>query len=269
MVFRRTITAVADRSAFIALTTSGFTVIPWNYDAFTAPPVLDRIVNSADFTKPIAPGGLVSIFGSQLSPMTLASTDNPLPTVLADSCLTVNGVVVPISFVSSTQINAMLPANVDGLADVVLRTPGGISDALRVTISATAPAVFRSGSAGPNTSIPAVFRAANNDLVTVSNPIHPNDQITIYLTGLGATSPEVPAGNAAPSDPQAAALTSPTVTLGGVPLFVGFAGLAPGQVGVYYITAAVPFKGIPTGFEIPLVISAGSASTTIPVRVVN
>ena len=79
---------------------SGFTVLPWNYEAGVAPPVLDRVVNAADFTKPVAPGGLASVFGSQLSPMTLASTDVPLPTVLADSCLTVNGAVVPVIFVS-------------------------------------------------------------------------------------------------------------------------------------------------------------------------
>jgi len=267
--FRRTVAPLPNRSAIIALTTSGFTVLPWNYDAFVAPPVLDRIVNAADFTRPVAPGGLVSIFGKQLSPMTLASTDVPLPTVLADSCLTVNGVIVPVSFVSPTQINAQLPFQVDGNAEIVLRTPGGISDALRFTILPTAPSVFRSGVAGPQTGLPAVFRATNNDLSTISNPIHPDDRITIYLTGLGRTSPEVPTGSAATADPLANALVPPTVTLGGVPLFVEFAGLTPGFAGVYQINARVPFRGIPTGFEIPLTIVQGGFSTTVLVRVVN
>ena len=66
--FRRTLAPLADRSAIIALTTSGFTVLPWNYDAATAPPTLDRLVNAGDFTKPVAPGGLVSIFGSGTQP---------------------------------------------------------------------------------------------------------------------------------------------------------------------------------------------------------
>ncbi len=61
--FARTLAPLADRSAIISLTTSGFTVLPWNYDAATAIPTLDRLVNAADFTKPVAPGGLVSLFG--------------------------------------------------------------------------------------------------------------------------------------------------------------------------------------------------------------
>jgi uncharacterized protein (TIGR03437 family) len=59
------------------------------------------------------------------------------------------------------------------------------------------------------------------------------------------------------------------VTLGGVSLPVAFAGLAPGQVGVYQINAQVPFKEVPTGMEIPLTISQGTYTTTLNVRVVN
>jgi len=230
---------------------------------------LDRLVNGADFTKPVAPGGLVAIFGSNLSPMSLASTDFPLPTVLADSCLTVNGMVIPMIFVSPTQINAQLTFQVTGNADVVLRTPGGTSDALRITILPAAPSVFLSGTAGPVVGIPTVFRASNGELVTVSNPIHSGDRITIYLTGMGQTIPEVPAGEPAPSDPLSSALLRPTVTLGGVSLPVEFAGLTPGNIGVYEIDVTVPIKGVPSGFEIPLTISQGGASTAIPVRVLN
>jgi uncharacterized protein (TIGR03437 family) len=267
--FMRTLAPLADRSAIISLTTSGFTVLPWNYAAATATPLLDRLVNAGDFTRPVAPGGLVSLFGKQLSPMTLASTDVPLPTVLADSCLTANGVVLPMVFVSPTQINAQLPFQINGNTDVVLRTPGGTSDALKITISPAAPAVFRSGTAGPVTDIPTIVRSSNNNLATASNPIHPNDHITIYLTGMGQTSPEVAPGAAAPSEPLSYAKLPVTVTIGGTSLFVDFAGLAPGMVGVYQINALVPFKGVPTGFDIPLTISQGGASTTIPVRIVN
>jgi uncharacterized protein (TIGR03437 family) len=267
--FRRTLAPLADRSAIIALTTSGFTVLPWNYAAATTPPLLDRLVNAADLTKSVAPGGLFSIFGSQLSPISLATTDYPLPTVLADSCLTVNGSVVPMSFVSPAQINAQLPLQITGNADVVLRTPGGTSDALRITILPAAPSVFRSGTAGPVTDIPTIFRASNGELVTMSNPIHGGDRITILLTGMGQTVPEVPAGTPAPSDPLSLAVLAPTVTLGGVSLPVEYAGLMPGGVGIYQIDAGIPFKGVPAGFEIPLTISQGGMSTSIPVRVLN
>ena len=67
------------------------------------------------------------------------------------------------------------------------------------------------------------------------------------------------------------------VTLGNTALFVSYAGLAlgevgvltPGEVGVYQIDAQVPFKGIPTGMSVPLTITQGAQSTTVSVRVVK
>jgi len=198
----------------------------------------------------------------------LASTDVPLPTVLADSCLTANGVVLPMVFVSPAQINAQLPFQINGNTDIVLRTPGGTSDALKITILPAAPAVFRSGAAGPVTDIPTIYRAANNALVTASNPIHPNDRISIYLTGMGRRFPKLRPVIAHPPSPCLPVLPA-TVTLGGTSLFVDFVGLTPGSVGVYQINALVPFKGVPTGFDIPLTVNQGGATTTIPLRVVN
>jgi uncharacterized protein (TIGR03437 family) len=267
--FTRTLAPLPDQSAIITLTQSGFTVLPWNYEAGMAVPLLDHIVNAADLTKPVAPGGLISVFGSQLSPMSLVSTDTPLPTVLGDSCLTANGMAIPMNFASPTQINGQLPFQMDGKVSLVLHTPGGASDSLNLTIYPSAPAIFRSGTAGPVTGIPTVVRAANNGLVTNSNPIHPNDHVTIYLTGMGKTSPQVDTGAAAPTDTLSSVIIPPTVMLGSMPLAVEFAGLTPDMVGVYQINAAVPFKGVPTGFDIPLQITQGGLSTSVPVRVVD
>jgi uncharacterized protein (TIGR03437 family) len=140
---------------------------------------------------------------------------------------------------------------------------------LNITVLPAAPSVFHSGTAGPNTGIPTIIRATNQELVTPSNPIHLDDRITIYLTGMGDTSPAVDSGTLAPVDPLSKAIIQPAVTLGGVTLPVEFAGLTPGLAGVYQINAVVPFKGVPTGFEIPLTINQGGQATTILVRVVN
>jgi uncharacterized protein (TIGR03437 family) len=264
--FIRTLAPLSNRTSIVALTTSGFTILPWNYDAATAPPQIDSVVNAADQKRPVAPGGLISIYGRQLSPVNIATKEIPLPTALGESCLTVNGAPVPVLFVSSTQINAQLPFFADGKVAMVLRTPGGVSDTINLLVQPTAPSVFLTGTAGPETGIPTVFRASNNQLVTASNPIHLDDRITIYLTGMGKTSPAVEAG--APS-PLAEVLVPPTVTLSGVELPVTYAGLVPGQVGVYQINAIVPFRGVPTGFDMPLTITQGGYSTTLPVRVVD
>ncbi|HZT31496.1 MAG TPA: hypothetical protein VFA33_16525 [Bryobacteraceae bacterium] len=266
--FTRTLAALMDRSGIVALTTSGFTVLPWSYDSAVAPPQIFQVVNAADFTAPVAPGGLIAIFGAQLSPVNQATSEVPLPTALGESCLTVNGVLSPMLFLSPSQVNAQLPFNVDGDATLLLRTPGGVSDSFHLTILPAAPSVFRSGTAGPDTGIATVIRAANWQLVTGSNPIHPEDEIIIYATGLGRTSPPVEAGTPASGDPPSEVLIPPAVDLGGVGLPVSYAGLAPGQVGVYQIRASVPYFA-PLGMSVPLTISQGGSSTTLFVRVVK
>ena len=267
-VFTRTLAPLYSRTAIVNLTTSGFTAVAWNYDTSVAPPVIERVVNAADLTQPVAPGGLISVLGRDLSVLNAATREMPLPTALGESCLTVNGVAVPMILASPERINAQLPFQVDGNVTMILRTPGGVSDNFNLTILPTAPSVFRNGVAGPVTDAPAVVRATNNQLVTLSNPIHRGDSVTIYLTGMGRTSPAVETGLPAPGDPPAAVLVPPTVTLGNVELPVAFAGLVPGEIGVYQINAVVP-GFVAAGMAEPLTISQGGVSTSINVRVVE
>ncbi len=267
-VFTRTLAPLSDQSALVSLTTSGFTLLPWAYDAAVAPPALKKVVNAADFTQGIAPGGLISIMGSHLSPVNVATSEIPLPTILGETCLMLNGAPIPMLYVSGSQINAQLPFEVSGDATMVLYTPGGVSPSVNLSIASNAPSVFRSGTAGPQTGIPTVMRNANNQLVTLSNPIHSKDKITIYATGLGTVDPPVADGTAGKQNPLAVATTQPGVTLGGTALTVDFAGLSPGSVGVYAIVAVVPSK-IPTGMSVPLVINQGGSTTTLQVRVVK
>jgi len=232
------------------------------------PPSITSIVNAADGGKSVAPGGLISIYGKNMSPTSVATSQMPLPTALGQSCLVANGTLVPLLFVSSTQINAQLPARANGSTTLTIHTPGGVSDNFNLSVSGTAPSVFTSGAVGPLTGLATVVRADNNQLVTPTNPLHGNDSVVVYLTGLGATSPAVDDGMPAPLEPLATAMVNPTVTLGGMNLNVLYAGLVPGYVGVYQINATVPF-GVPQGMEIPLVIDQGGNSTALNVRVVK
>ena len=268
-VFVRSLAMLSGRSSIVSLSTSGLTVLPSTYDAAVAPPKINSVASAADGKSPAAPGGLVSIFGSQLSPTNLATREIPLPTALGDSCLTVNGQPMPVIFVSPTQINAQMPFQAIGNVTVTVHTPGGVSDNYNLVVLPTAPAVFRSGVAGDDPAVPTVMRSGNNLLVTDTNPVHRNESLVIYLTGMGAVSPIVDAGLPAPSDPLAEALATPLVTLGGVKLPVDFAGLAPGEVGVYQLNVRVPGNA-PQGLAVPLTISQGTGSAhTLSLRVVQ
>jgi uncharacterized protein (TIGR03437 family) len=267
--FTRTIAPLASQTAIMNLTVSGVTVVPWNYDASVAPPMITSVVNAADYGSDIAPGGLISVFGTQLSPINMASAEIPLPTALANSCLSVNGLPVPILFVSPGQVNAQMPFQAIGNVTLVLHTPGGTSDNYNLVILPNAPSVFLA-TVGQETNIPTVVRNDDNELVTASHPIHrqSNTDLVIYLTGLGQTSPAVVSGQPSPTNPLALTLLQPTVTLGGVQLPLLYAGLAPGLVGVDQINVSVPFN-VPEGMAVPLVIAQGTVSTTIPERVVD
>jgi uncharacterized protein (TIGR03437 family) len=266
-VFTRTLAPLANRTAIINLTVSGFTVLSWNYDASVAPPHIDNIVNAADYTANIAPGGLISVFGEQLSPVNLATSEIPVPTALADSCLTVNGLPVPILFVSPGQINAQMPFEMIGDVTMILRTPGGVSDNFNLSIIPGAPAVFRANipQLGPT---PVVVRNSNGKLVTGADPVHRGDALIIWATGLGQTTPAGQTGLPSPSKPLAQALNVPQITLGNMDLPLIYAGLAPHYVGVYQINVQVP-RNVPSGLSVPLVINQGGTSTTIPLRVVE
>src|SRR5262249_10566995 len=116
----RSLAPLPNKAAIISLSTSGITVLPWTYAASVAPPQISSVASAADGKSPVAPGGLIQISGNQLSPTNLASSQIPLPTALANSCLTVNGQPIPIVFVSPNQINAQMPFQAIGNATLVV-----------------------------------------------------------------------------------------------------------------------------------------------------
>ncbi len=270
--FTRTVAPLPPNSivpnTIVLLTTSGVTVLAPNYDAAVAPPSISSVVSAADGSASVAPGGLISVYGQQMSPVNMATSQIPLPTALAGSCLAVNGVPAPLLFVSSQQVNAQLPASASGTVTLSIHTPGGVSDSFFLPILAAAPTVFRSGTAGPETGIATVFRNDNLQLITPTNPIHPGDIIIIYATGMGRTSPPVDSGMPASADPLSNTVIAPDVTLGGVALNILYAGLVPGEVGVYQVNASVPWD-VPQGMDIPLVVAQAGSSTALSVRVVK
>ncbi len=268
--FVRTLAPLPNRNGILSLSTSGLTVLAWEYDAAVADPLIQKVVSAADGSLGVAPGGLISILGKDLAPVNLATSDIPLPTALGDSCMTINGVLVPVVFVSPAEIRGQVPVDVSGKGTMVLRTPDGVSNTFTFNIQPAAPAAFQVNVQGWDVPMPSVARAINNLIVTPSNPVHLDDWLVIYVTGLGATTPGVGSGLPGPAAPDLAeAALKPQVTLGGVSLPVAFAGLVPGQVGIHQINVQVPFKDVPTGMEIPLTISQGTYTTTVYVRVVK
>src|ERR1039457_5342740 len=66
------------------------------------------VVNAASYDRTIAPDSLATIFGANLARTTASATLDPngqLPTELASTNVEINGVLVPLVYVSPGQIN--------------------------------------------------------------------------------------------------------------------------------------------------------------------
>jgi len=263
--FSRTLAVLPNAGTIVALSTSGLTLLGTSYPA-TPVPQINAVTSAADGSAAVAPGGLISIYGQNMSGANFAAGQVPLTTGLGNSCIGVNGSPIPLLYVSPGQINAQLPFNTTGNATLTIHTPDGLSNNVPLNVQPAAPSIFVANSGSETVGL--VVRNTNGQIVTPTNPIHPKDAITIYLTGMGQTSPAIPAGAAAPSDPLARVSQSPAITIAGMDLAVSYAGLAPGEVGVYQINATVP-SSVLTGMSLPLTIDQGGAATTLNVRVVK
>ncbi len=102
--------------------------------------------------------------------------------------------------------------------------------------------------------------SGDSSLPYSTTPANAGDSITLYATGLGATTPAIPAGVLA-SGP--APLDNPiSISIGGVAVSASqilYAGAAPGYAGLYQINLVVP-AGVPAGPQ-PVVISVGGADS--------
>lgn len=209
------------------------------------PPVLtpgDSVLNGASFTPALASGELVSIFGENLAAGVSQAASYPWPSVLSGSFVTLNGVSIPLTYASPTQINAQLPTGARGSATLRVTTPSGYSET-QVTISATAPAIFEGG-----------ILHANYAPVTNAAPARAGENLVVFMTGLGQVDGDLASGQAAPAVPLLRVLAPVQVDMGSVPVTPDFAGLSPGLAGVYQVNLAVPLT-LPSGVY-PLRVSA-------------
>jgi uncharacterized protein (TIGR03437 family) len=198
------------------------------------------VFNGGSFAPPgapAAPGEFMALFGSGLAPRTQVAGP-PYPFAQEGVSVLINNRLAPLSYVSSTQINALVPyATIEQTATIVVNNNGVLSNAVQVPVSQTAPGVFTLNQNGVGDG--AILHA-DSSLVSSANPAHPGETVQIYLTGLGSVAPTVADGTAAGASPFSVTTGTPDVLIGGQLALVTFSGLAPGLPGVYQLTVSVP-----------------------------
>jgi adhesin/invasin len=206
-------------------------------------------------SESLAPGSLVTLFGVGLASDSAAAAQLPLPTALANTTAIISGVRAPLLFVGPGQINAQVPyESLEGRSQIVIRNEFGESAPARINVSAAAPEFFISG----DNDVIAVN--ADGAINSAARPAPASSKVSLFLSGLGLTTPVVATGAAAPFEPLAWARGPVTVEIGGRPSEVLFAGLTPGFVGLAQIDLVVPV-GLSGRLPIRVTVS-GTPSTS-------
>jgi len=224
------------------------------------------VVNAASFapfTAGVSPREYLTLFGSGLAAAPVAASSLPFPTTLGNVQVLIDNVAAPLSYVSPTQINLLVPAAIPEAAGsiVQIQVMNGKSASNTVTdfVYASTAGVFSDSANGLGYA--AALHNADFSLVTSSSPAQPGETVDLFLTGLGDVFPSPPDGAAGPSPPSqqlSKTTVSPTVAVGGMAATVLFSGLAPGLAG-YQIDLTVP-TGLTAGDNLLEVDGADSST---------
>jgi uncharacterized protein (TIGR03437 family) len=239
-----------------ALFSAGMRIVP-QAPAFTAAAVVDAASFQAGG---VAPGEIISIFGSNLGPSDGVGATRDRGTSLlrasvANVSVTFNGVRSPLYYVSRGQINAQVPFEVAGQSTVQVAVRYNLvaNQGVPVPVVAVHPGVFTFGGTSR-----AVALNQDGTLNSVDNPIPPGQVATLFATGQGVVDPVLGTGQFALSDPLSRAQQT-TVTFGGIQGDVPFAGLAPGFVGLLQVNARVPDNAVSGNVAVRLTIGGASS----------
>ena len=269
-------TAAQDRSG----TVTGWQLIgTWTVGEALPEPSLAAVVDGAGFREGIAPCGIASLFGENLSfEADQKASQVPLPTTLAKTTVLIDDLPVPLFFVGSGQINFQVPCDVavgDHNLEAQTMTADGITvrgSAMTVEVFDAAPGLFTW--ANGITAVAQNYGSEGQNFVVVdpNNPstyAAPGDFLVFYLSGLGQTDPATATNTALAEDsPLPELVNQPTITVGGSEVPILYAGLTPGFVGLYQINVQLP-GDVMTGDAVSVVVrSAGQSSNTasIPIQ---
>jgi uncharacterized protein (TIGR03437 family) len=105
-----------------------------------------RVVNGASFMQDtsLAPGAIISIFGSSLANTTATAPDfSNLPTTLGNVTVSIGSTQLPLFFVTATQLNAWIPASIaPGTYTLTIQSPTARLTKNIVLAANSSPGIF-------------------------------------------------------------------------------------------------------------------------------
>ncbi len=194
-------------------------------------------VNAADYRGgQLALDSIVAAFGTNLASGIESAQSLPLPQSLAGTTVTVNGTLAPLFFVSPTQLNFLLPPNLElGPAQILVSTAAGNFSLGTVEIVAARPALFTANASGQGdaaavaTADGVTFQNAPFDVTINGRP----NVLLLFGTGLRRAFVNTPNASNGVAD-------AVNVTIEGLTARVLFAGAQGGLAGLDQLNVELP-----------------------------
>jgi len=183
-----------------------------NFQAAAGPgPVLSQtptiapagIVNAAGLTPEsiLSPGSVVSVYGNSLAPTAEVAPGSPLPQTMANVTASVAGRLLPLFYVSPSQVNLQIPSDLsEGDQTLTVSRVGNPDTSAGFTVARNAPGLFSQWVNGQSF---AAATHADGSEVTTANPARKGETITLYATGVGPTNHALLDGFAVPANSNA------------------------------------------------------------------
>ena len=192
------------------------------------------VMNAAGITPQagVAAGGIVSIFGVNLTTQTLVAPDGMLPQTLGGLTVAVGERLLPLFFVSPGQINAQVPDDM-AMGDQVLTVSPGGAPQVRApfTVVRNAPGLFAVPVDG-QTIANAMVMHEDGSAVTADAPAKAGELLTLYGTGFGPAERPRPEGFPIPQSPSYSIVDAVTVQVGQLAIAAETAYAVVGRCGI-------------------------------------
>ena len=206
------------------------------------------VSNAASGKVSFAPGMLMSVYGANLAPATEHAPRVPLPLTMQGVTATVNGISAPLLDVLSGQLNIQVPYETGAGTAILGVNNNGQVAYFPFQVTPSAPGIFMTED-GAGNLVPFPSGQTGQELLA-------------FITGEGDVTPPLITG-APPTTFVVSKLPAPalplTITVGGVPATIDFAGVPDFLVGVTQINFTVP-AGVPLGPQ-PVVVTVGGVAS--------
>ena len=224
-------------------------------------PTITSIVNGASFVPGLSPCAIAQITGVNFATgiqgtISGQSLVGPLQTSISGISVLIGGVAAPLFSVSNINGRESLSFQVPceqapGTATLTLRS-GSTSVNQSITVAPYAPGIFQTldGSGRPT----AVAVKANGSYVSATNPAERNEDIRVFVTGMGQASPFITTNTPGTGTQRVNGSVIVGVNNEGISARFEDTIYAPTLIGVYIVTFRMP-ANTTAGLDRPFVVA--------------